>query len=146
MRWLVLLVVGAALLPGCVTQTRMIGQAPGLEPPPARSGEGITREQALAITREDDSERAIQRLDAARFSFGLDAGTAGWFEREATPAEVVDYLKKPRRVDWEGLRGDVDPATPEREYIDPRRGFDDWAGFGRRESYASTRSRDPFGR
>ena len=47
-------------------------------------------------------------------------------------------------MNWEGLRGDVDGASPEHEYIDPRRGFDDWAGFGRREGYASFRSRDPF--
>ncbi len=137
----------AASLAGCVTTTREVGRAPRLEPPPARGGEPLTREQALELARQDDVEEAIRRLDDSRFAFVLDAGTIGWFERGGATPEALDYLNKRRRVNWEGLRGDVDPRTPESEYIDPRRGFDDWAGFGRRMSYASDfRSRDPFGR
>lgn len=136
---------GAALLGGC-TVTRETGRAPRLDPPPARAGAALDRDRALALAKEDDSESAIQRLDERRFDFVLDASTIGWFERGGATPEVIDYLKKRRRVNWEGLRGDVDPATPEQEYVDPRRGFEDWAGFGRRESFASFRSRDPFNR
>jgi len=134
----------AALLSGCAT-TRETGAAPDLAPPPAREG-ALTREQALELARTLPPERAIRALDERRFGFVLDDGTIGWFEKQGAAEEVVDYLRKRRKVDWEGLRGDVDPTGPEREYIDPRRGFDDWAGFGRRESFTSYRSRDPFGR
>lgn len=136
----------AGMLGGCVTETRVEGRAPSLEPPPARSGEPLTREQALEMARSEDVEHAISELDASRFGFVLDAATIGWFERQGATPEAIDYLRKRSHVDWEGLRGDVDPGSPEREYIDPRRGFDDWAGFGRRESFTSYRSRDPFAR
>jgi hypothetical protein len=137
------LLVAAAPLGGCTT-TRETGRAPGLEPPPARPGEALTREQALEIARGEDLELAIRLLDERRFAFVLDAAAIGWFERGGATPEAVDYLRKRCRVDWEGLRGDVDPDAPERAYVDPRRGFDDWAGFGRRESFTSPRSRDPF--
>jgi hypothetical protein len=135
----------AATLVGC-SSTREVGRAPALEPPPA--GEiGLTREQALLVARSDDSEQAIRVLDRQRFAFVLDGPTLGWFEREGATPAALDYLRKRAKVNWEGLRGDVDTEAPAAEYIDPRRGFDDWAGFGRRSSFSDgERSRDPFAR
>jgi hypothetical protein len=135
------------VLVGCST-THETGRAPRLEPPPARSGEPLTKDQALALAKDPDAEQAIDELDAHRLGFVLDAPTIVWFEKEGATPEALDYLSKRTRVDWEGLRGDVDPGTPEAEYIDPRRGFDDWAGFGRHEGFMGLgmRSRDPFAR
>ena len=134
----------ALALVGCAEYPREVGRAPDLEPPPARDGTPLTRAQAFEIARDADLDEAIQRLDGSRFGFVLDAPTIEWFQRQGAPEEVVDYLKKRRRVDWAQLRGDIDPATPELQYVDPRRGFEDFAGFGFRESYAGYRSLNPF--
>jgi hypothetical protein len=134
-----------AMLLGCASPPRETGRAPDLAPPPAREG-ALSKEDALALSRSLPPERAIRALDEKRFGFVLDDAMIGWFQREGSPEEVVDYLRKRRRVNWEGLRGDVDPSGPEREYIDPRRGFDDWAGTGKRDIFSTERSRDPFAR
>jgi hypothetical protein len=140
-----LLLLAVLIASGCVAPGDR-PRAPGLEPPPARSGAPLERERALAIAQGSDPEQAIEELDGSRFDFVLDAGTIAWFEKEGAPGEVLDYLKKRGSVDWDSLRGDVDPRSPETEAVDPRRGFDDWAGFGRRESYASSGGLDPFTR
>ena len=41
--------------------------------------------------------------------------------------EVIDYFKKRAAVPWERLRGDVDPLWPGTQYVDPRRGDEDFA-------------------
>src|SRR5581483_8755553 len=110
MRRALLLAFYAAFLAGCTT-TREVGRAPSLEPPPAREGEPLTREQALDIAKSEDAESAIRSLDDHRFQFVLDAPMLGWFERGGATPEALDYLRKRGRVDWDGLRGDVDPRT-----------------------------------
>jgi len=145
MRWVVPALLSVLLVSGC-TVTHDVERGPLLEPPPARGGAPLTKDEALALAKDPDIDHAIEELDAHRLAFVLDAPTIAWFEKEGAAVEVSDYLSKRARVDWEGLRGDIDPRTPEEQYIDPRRGFDDWAGFGRRDSYASYRSLDPFSR
>ena len=132
-------------LAGC-TAPRPPGRAPALEPPPLRSSAPLSREDVLRLVAEaEDPERAIQTLDERRFEFALDAATVEWFKNQGIPPEVLDYLRKRARIDWEGLRGDVDPDSPEvGEYVDPRRGFEDFGGSHRREQFTSLRSRDPF--
>ncbi len=83
--------------------------APRHAPPPAR-GPGLTRAEVVAVARAaEDPAAAIYDLDLQRFAFALDAEALAWLEGQALAPEVVDYLRKRSRVDWEALRGDVDP-------------------------------------
>jgi len=120
--------------------------APDLEPPPARSEPSLTKAQALdLVSGANDADDAVRSLDTHRLGFSLDPATIDWFKDQGAAPEVIDYLKKRSRVDWDGMRGDIDPRAPEgSEYIDPRRAFDDFAG-DRRDYVSSPRSRDPFG-
>ena len=134
----------ALLLVGCA-EPRSRGSSGMLEPPPARSGTPLSREAALSIAKQPDPELAIESLDEQRIGFALDAPTLEWFRQQGAPSEVLDYLSKRARVDWEGLRGDIDSRTPAGEYADPRRGFDDFAGTARKDSLdTAPRSEDPF--
>jgi hypothetical protein len=131
MRSLALLCLLVALA-GCAGPAPT-GTAPDLEPPPASSEPPLSRAEVLEVVKgSPDNEQAIRTLDARRFAFALDAATVEWFRDQGVPTEIADYLEKRARVDWDGLRGDIDPSSPEHgEYVDPRRGFDDFAGVQR---------------
>lgn len=85
--------------------------APRLAPPPARDG-ALDRDAALAVARRHaDPAEAITELDAHRFAFALDAAALAWFGQQGVEPAVMDYLEKRSKVDWEALRGDVDPDS-----------------------------------
>jgi hypothetical protein len=134
-------------LVGCASPQRQeIRSAPDLAPPPLRGDPPVSREEALRILDESpDVESGILALDNRRLGFALDAGTIEWFRAHGAPSEAVDYLRKRAAVPWEGLRGDVDPYSPEKvEYVDPRRSDEDFAGKDARELFTSLRSLNPF--
>jgi hypothetical protein len=86
--------------------------APRLAPPPPRDDE-LDREGALRIAlRHTDPADAIVELDSRRFRFALDDPTLAWFGEQGVEPQVLDYLSKRAHVDWESLRGDVDPDGP----------------------------------
>lgn len=86
--------------------------APRLAPPPPRDGE-LDRDGALRVARRHpDPADAILELDSRRFGFALDDATLEWFGQQGVEPQVLDYLSKRARVDWESLRGDVDPDGP----------------------------------
>lgn len=99
------LLLAASLLVGCAAPPR--GRAPDLDPPPARA-ERLTRAQVLALGQRGEPEEAIEELDRYPFGFDLRAALPE-LERAALPPAVLDYLRKRSRVDWEALRGEVDP-------------------------------------
>jgi hypothetical protein len=83
---------------------------PAYEPPPA-SGESLQPEDVVTISAEaEDPADAIARLDRHSFGFELDAAALEWLEPQV-PVEVQDYLRKRAQVDWEALRGGVDPEV-----------------------------------
>lgn len=87
--------------------------APRLAPPPAR-GAPLDREAALAVARRHlDAADAIAELDARRLGFPLDDPALEWFGEQGLEPAVLDYLRKRAKVDWESLRGDVDPDGPQ---------------------------------
>ncbi|MCA8921340.1 MAG: hypothetical protein KDD82_05995 [Planctomycetes bacterium] len=87
-------------------------RAPALEPPPA-ARRRLSPEDVLAIARAaEDPGAAVRELDRYPFAFELTQERQGWFAQQGIPGEVADYLEKRAEVDWEALRGDVDPATP----------------------------------
>lgn len=87
--------------------------APRLAPPPARDG-ALDAEGALNVTRRHtDPADAIAELDTHRFAFALDEATLTWFGQQGVDPAVLDYLEKRAKVDWEALRGDVDPESPQ---------------------------------
>ncbi len=89
-------------------------RAPGLEPPPDRGGPGLSRDQVLTVARgHEDPADAIAVLDQTRFTFRLDAGAVRWFGGQGLDPALLDYLDKRSRIDWDALRGDVDPDAPE---------------------------------
>ena len=66
------------------------------------------------VRRAGDPADAIATLDARPFEFELDGEALEWFgERDLAPP-VLDYLEKRSKIDWDALRGDVDPAGPVR--------------------------------
>ncbi|MCO5169766.1 MAG: hypothetical protein M9894_25800 [Planctomycetes bacterium] len=86
--------------------------APRLDPPPARRG-ALEREDVLALARSHaDPADAIAALDVRRFGFPLDDDALDWFGQQGVDPAVMDYLVKRARVDWDALRGDVDPDGP----------------------------------
>lgn len=86
--------------------------APRLTPPPAKQG-ALDREAALELARgHADPADAIAALDAHRFAFELDEAAITWFGERGVEPEVLDYLRKRSMVDWESLRGDIDPDSP----------------------------------
>lgn len=83
--------------------------APGLDPPPAR-GDALDRRAVLRIAQAHaDPADAIAELDSRRFAFALDDASIEWFGREGVDPQLLDYLRKRAAVDWDALRGDVDP-------------------------------------
>lgn len=91
-------------------------RAPGLEPPPDRGGPGLSRDQVLVVARgHEDAAEAIAVLDQTRFTFRLDAGAVRWFGGQGLDPAVLDYLDKRSRIDWDALRGDIDPDAPDRD-------------------------------
>lgn len=91
----------------------VVAVAPRLAPPPARDG-ALDRDAALRVAQgHADPAEAIAELDTHRFAFALDDATLTWFGQQGLEPAVLDYLHKRSRVDWEALRGDVDPDTPQ---------------------------------
>lgn len=105
----------AVALAGCVEtepEPTVVVVAPTLAPPPS-SRIRLSREQALEIAQgSDDPADAIEILDSRPFGFDLDESAIGWFGAQGVAPAVMDYLRKRSKVDWEALRGDVDPGTP----------------------------------
>ncbi|MCW8139039.1 MAG: hypothetical protein KIT58_09065 [Planctomycetota bacterium] len=99
---------------GCATTSDHpeVVVAPRLAPPPARGG-ALDRDEALAVAQaHPDPADAIAALDTRRFDFALDAEALAWFGQQGLDPAVMDYLEKRARVDWDALRGDVDPEGP----------------------------------
>lgn len=87
-------------------------RAPALEPPPAAQ-RTLQPADVLEIVRQaPDPGAAVRELDRYPFGFELSQEQQGWFVRHGVSGEVADYLAKRAEVDWEALRGDVDPASP----------------------------------
>lgn len=141
---LVLGVLVPGVLAGCAAAPET-GPAPALDPPPLRGDPPLSREEVLALVRKAaEPEDAIRELDDRRLGFALDPSAIEWFRVHDAPDEVLDYLKKRAQVPWERLRGDVDPLRPAPQYVDPRRGDEDFAGRDQRELFSSLRSLSPF--
>jgi len=54
------------------------------------------------------ADAAIVYLDRYPFDFEL-SEELDWLKTQDLAPEVIDYLEKRARVDWEALRGDIDP-------------------------------------
>jgi hypothetical protein len=109
----ILCVVAMALFLGCEGPSHPEAPppeavAPAYEPPPAQE-EPLTREEVLLRGRAEDSDEAIGELDRHPFDFELDEPNLAWLQREGVRKPVLDYLHKRSKVDWDALRGDVDP-------------------------------------
>lgn len=82
--------------------------APPYQPPPA-AAEPIDRAELLELARAHPPDEVIAKVDRHPLAFALDEGALSELEGQGLPAEVLDYLRKRARVDWESLRGEVDP-------------------------------------
>ena len=87
-------------------------RAPALEPPPAQPTALEPEDVLRVVAQARDPGAAVRELDRYPFAFELSDERQGWFVRQGVPGEVADYLAKRAEVDWEDLRGDVDPTTP----------------------------------
>ncbi|MEZ6188821.1 MAG: hypothetical protein R3F62_27935 [Planctomycetota bacterium] len=87
-------------------------RAPDLEPPPAQAQALSPQEVLDRVRAAEDPGDAVRELDRYPFAFELDAARLAWFDAEGVPPAVADYLAKRAEVDWEALRGDVDPSSP----------------------------------
>jgi hypothetical protein len=112
-----LLVVVSLMLAGCGPEpspedehpTPETAEAPRLAPPPAE-GDAIGREEVVRLARAHaEPDDAIRALDARRFAFALDDAALTWLGRQGLEPQVLDYLNKRAKVDWEALRGDIPP-------------------------------------
>lgn len=81
----------------------------------------LSKEEALRVIVEaGDGEEAIRRLDGKRLAFALDDEGLAWFADHGVPLEVMDYLTKRARVDYDDLRrGEprTEPVPPSREVV-----------------------------
>tara|TARA_R110002072_G_scaffold65971_4_gene163091 strand:+ start:936 stop:1235 length:300 start_codon:yes stop_codon:yes gene_type:complete len=82
-------------------------RAPALDPPPAAERR-LDREEVVREARKRAPGPAIAYLDRYPFDFEL-SSELSWLRTQEMAPEVVDYLEKRARVDWEALRGDIDP-------------------------------------
>lgn len=86
---------------------------PRLAPPPAR-GRGLDEAEVVALARRHaDPRDAIDALDQRRFGFALDEPALERLSGQQLGEEIMDYLRKRARVDWEALRGDIDDGGDE---------------------------------
>jgi hypothetical protein len=87
--------------------------APRLDPPPPR-GDALDRPGVLRVAQGHvDPADAIVELDTRRFAFALDDPAIEWFGQQGVDPQVLDYLRKRAAIDWDALRGDVDPDGPQ---------------------------------
>lgn len=100
-----LALVTAALCAACASQPTR--RAPALDPPPAAERR-LDREAVVREAQARTPDKAIAHLDRYPFDFEL-SEELPWLRAQEMAPEVVDYLEKRSRVDWEALRGDIDP-------------------------------------
>jgi hypothetical protein len=93
-------------------------RAPGYDPPPAAERR-LDRAEVLSEATSREPDGAIAFLDRHPFDFDLE-NELGWFTEQGLAPEVLDYLSKRSRVDWESLRGDVDPDRDRQQDQEPR--------------------------
>lgn len=99
--------------PGAPPPDGVVVVAPRLDPPPPR-GDALDRPGVVRIAQASaDPADAIVELDTRRFAFTLDDAAIEWFRGEGVDSQVLDYLRKRAAVDWDALRGDVDPDGPQ---------------------------------
>ena len=112
-RWAATIVVTWAAGCGDPEPRPVTGVAPRLEPPPAAAG-ALTREQVLETARQaPDAADAIRAIDARPLAFPLDQENLDALGREGIDPDVLDYLRRRARIDWESLRGDIPDPPPE---------------------------------
>lgn len=111
---LVLLIAGGLL--GCASGPST--RAPALDPPPAAERR-LDREAVVAEAKARDPDAAIAHLDRYPFEFEL-SEELEWLRAQELAPEVLDYLEKRSRVDWEALRGDIDPEGGRDSADEPR--------------------------
>lgn len=101
------------LLLGCAApaeEPSIVSVAPELAPPPVDGERRLTRKAVLAMAQgKGDPEEIVARLDQQPFDFDLDAAALHWFGQQGIPPDVLDYLRKRSRIDWEAQRGDIPP-------------------------------------
>ncbi|MBL4848693.1 MAG: hypothetical protein JKY65_24490 [Planctomycetes bacterium] len=68
----------------------------------------LDRDEVLSEAASREPDDAIAFLDRYPFDFDLEQELE-WFRTQEMASEVLDYLSKRARIDWESLRGDVDP-------------------------------------
>ena len=100
-------------LTGCAgPEPGVVVVAPPLAPPPSEN-KRLSRERVVAIAQKaNDPGDAIATLDTRPFAFELDAPTLEWLAGQGLSPQVLDYLHKRSRIDWDSMRGDVDPSGP----------------------------------
>lgn len=102
----------AFALPACGGPEPAVSVAPPLEPPPPAPG-SLTEEQVLELSRSSsEPEEAIRRIDSRPLAFPLDAAHLDALGREGIDPDVLDYLRRRARIDWETLRGDIPNSGP----------------------------------
>ena len=82
--------------------------APPYAPPPAAE-QALTQEGLLELAAAHPSDEVIAKVDRHPLAFELDEPTLAELQAKGLPGEVLDYLRKRSRVDWDALRGEVDP-------------------------------------
>lgn len=105
-------------LTGCAEPdpTPAPGVAPRLEPPPPKPG-ALSEARVLELSsRAQDAADAIRLIDARPLAFPLDQEHLDRLGAAGIDPDVLDYLRRRARVDWESLRGDIPDPPPEGEY------------------------------
>lgn len=102
----------ALALPACGGPEPAVSVAPPLEPPPPAPG-SLTEEQVLELSRSSSGpEEAIRRIDSRPLAFPLDQEHLDGLGRAGIDPDVLDYLRRRARIDWETLRGDIPDPGP----------------------------------
>jgi hypothetical protein len=87
--------------------------APRLEPPPP-GPDALSEAQVLEIARQaPDAADAIREIDLRPLAFPLDPEHLDALGREGIDPDVLEYLRRRAKVDWESLRGDIPEPDPD---------------------------------